>query len=88
VRLHIIASIAALCAAPCLTAQAQPVTQTYPVVQGTSYKFEKIADGVYYASVAAPGLGSNNVVITTACGGGSCNGAAHFRGGALWKHGG
>jgi cyclase len=25
--------------------------------------FEKIADGVYYATVAAPGLGSNNVVI-------------------------
>ena len=63
VRLGIFASIAALCAAPYVTAQAQPVTQNYPVVQGTSYKFEKIADGVYYASVAAPGLGSNNVVV-------------------------
>jgi glyoxylase-like metal-dependent hydrolase (beta-lactamase superfamily II) len=63
VRLRIFASIAGLCAASCLAAQAQPVTQTYPVVQGTSYKFEKIADGVWYATVAAPGLGSNNVVV-------------------------
>jgi cyclase len=63
VRLHILASIAGFCAAPCLTAQAQPVTQTYPVVQGSAYKFEKIAGGVYYASVTRPGLGSNNVVI-------------------------
>src|SRR5579871_3576368 len=62
-RLHIFASFAVLCAAPCLTAHAQPVTQTYPVVQGSAYKFEKIADGVYYASVTMPGLGSNNVVI-------------------------
>jgi cyclase len=62
-RLCMLASIAGLCAAPCLTAQAQPVTQNYPVVQGSAYKFEKIADGVYYASVTRPGLGSNNVVI-------------------------
>jgi cyclase len=62
-RLRILASIAGLCVAPCLTAQAQPVTQNYPVVQGTAYKFEKIADGVYYATGAAPGLGSNNVVV-------------------------
>lgn len=62
-RLHIFASIALLGTAPCLTAQAQPVTQTYPVVQGSAYKFEKIADGVYYASVTRPGLGSNNVVV-------------------------
>src|SRR5262249_7076581 len=62
-RLRTLASIAGLCAAPCLTAQAQPVTQTYPVVQGSAYKFEKIADGVYYATVGAPGLGSNNVVV-------------------------
>jgi cyclase len=34
--------------------------QTYPVTQGKTYKFEKIADGVYYAT---GGLGSNNVVI-------------------------
>src|SRR4030088_2530578 len=61
-RLSIFASIAGLCAAPYL-AQAQPVTQNYPVVQGIAYKFEKIADGVYYATVTRPGLGSNNVVI-------------------------
>jgi cyclase len=34
--------------------------QTYPVTQGKTYKFEKIADGVYYAT---GGGGSNNVVI-------------------------
>jgi glyoxylase-like metal-dependent hydrolase (beta-lactamase superfamily II) len=62
-RLRLLASIAVLCTAPTLAAQAQPVTQNYPVVQGAAYKFEKIADGVYYATVAAPGLGSNNVVI-------------------------
>src|SRR6516162_3100725 len=62
-RLGILASIAGLCVAPCLTAQAQPVTQSYPVVQGNAYKFEKIADGVYYATVTRPGLGSNNVVV-------------------------
>src|SRR5580658_10769966 len=62
-RLGILASIAGLCVAPHLAAQAQPVTQTYPVVQGSAYKFENIADGVYYATVTRPGLGSNNVVI-------------------------
>jgi len=62
-RLRILASIAGLCVAPHLTAQAQPVTQSYPVVQGNAYKFETIADGVYYATVTRPGLGSNNVVI-------------------------
>src|SRR5579871_4256175 len=42
-------------------AQAQPLPPTnYPVVQGKTYKFEKIADGVYYAT---GGFGSNNVVI-------------------------
>lgn len=30
----------------------------YPVVQGKTYKFEKIAEGVYYAT---GGIGSNNV---------------------------
>jgi cyclase len=55
--------LAGLCAAPDLAAQAQPVTQTWPVVQGASYKFEKIADGVYYATGTVPGLGSNNVVV-------------------------
>jgi cyclase len=34
--------------------------QTFPVIQGKAYKFEKIADGVYYAT---GGAGSNNVVI-------------------------
>ena len=43
-----------------LIAEAQPATKTYPVVQGKTYKFEKIADGVYYAT---GGFGSNNVVI-------------------------
>ena len=62
-RQRMFAVIAGLCAAPCLTAHAQPVTQSFPVVQGSAYKFEKIADGVYYASVTMPGLGSNNVVI-------------------------
>jgi hypothetical protein len=32
----------------------------YAVVQGKTYKFEKIAEGVYYAT---GGFGSNNVVI-------------------------
>jgi cyclase len=34
--------------------------QTFPVTQGKTYKFEKITDGVYYAT---GGAGSNNVVI-------------------------
>ena len=34
--------------------------QTYPVTQGKTYKFEKVAEGVYYAT---GGFGSNNVVI-------------------------
>src|SRR6185369_14143195 len=34
--------------------------QNYPVTQGKTYKFEKIAEGVYYAT---GGFGSNNVVI-------------------------
>src|ERR1700674_3466015 len=62
-RLGIFASIVGLCAALNLAAQAQPVTQNYPVVQGNAYKFEQIADGVYYATITRPGLGSNNVVI-------------------------
>jgi len=45
---------ALLLAIPVLTAQ------TYPVTQGKTYKFEKIAEGVYYAT---GGLGSNNVLI-------------------------
>src|SRR6266481_1916602 len=62
-KLRIFALITGLCAAPCLTAQAQPVTQNYPVLQGNAYKFEQITDGVYYATVTRPGLGSNNVVV-------------------------
>jgi len=44
-------------------AKAQEVARAagpYPVIQGKTYKFEKIADGVYYAT---GGFGSNNVVI-------------------------
>ncbi|HSP69556.1 MAG TPA: MBL fold metallo-hydrolase [Bryobacteraceae bacterium] len=48
------AVIAVLLTIPALKAQ------TYPVTQGKTYKFEKIADGVYYAT---GGFGSNNVVI-------------------------
>ena len=62
-KLHVFVSIAVFCAAPHLTAHAQPVTQNYPVVQGSAYKFERIDDGVYYATVTRPGLGSNNVVV-------------------------
>ncbi len=42
---------------------AQPssvVPMTYPTVQGATYKFERIDDGVYYAT---GGFGSNNTVI-------------------------
>src|SRR5436189_3384969 len=46
--------LAILCAVPVL------IAQTYPVTQGKTYKFEKIAEGVYYAT---GGFGSNNVVI-------------------------
>jgi glyoxylase-like metal-dependent hydrolase (beta-lactamase superfamily II) len=34
--------------------------EAFPVVQGKVYKFEKVAEGIYYAS---GGVGSNNVVI-------------------------
>lgn len=50
----------ALAAVTPFAAEAQPATKTFPVVQGKTYKFEKIADGVYYAT---GGFGSNNVVI-------------------------
>ena len=50
----------ALAAVTPFVAEAQPATKTFPVVQGKTYKFEKIADGVYYAT---GGFGSNNVVI-------------------------
>jgi cyclase len=40
---------------------AEPPTSPYPVVSGQVYKFEKIADGIYY--VPSHGFGSNDVVI-------------------------
>jgi cyclase len=45
--------------------QVRAADDAFPVVQGKSYKFEKVAEGVYYAT-ALPrtnGNGSNNVVI-------------------------
>jgi len=51
-----IALAAALLSAACGQAQKPP----FPVTQGKTYKFEKVADGVYYAT---GGPGSNNVVI-------------------------
>ena len=54
---------AALSVGAALGAWAQPSSVppiSFPVTQGKTYKFERIADGVYYAS---GGLGSNNVVI-------------------------
>src|SRR6185437_5464432 len=41
-------------------AQAVPAASTYPVVQGRVYKFEKVADGIYYGT---GGLGGNHTVI-------------------------
>src|SRR5580704_4899695 len=51
-----IAVLFAISVATLLSVQAQ----TYPVTQGKTYKFEKVAEGVYYAT---GGSGSNNVVI-------------------------
>jgi cyclase len=47
-------------AAPALAQPSSVVPQNYPIVQGDTYKFERIDDGVYYAT---GGFGSNNVVI-------------------------
>jgi len=47
----------ALCAA---AVWGQSANSPFPVTQGKTYKFEKVADGVYYAT---GGPGSNNVVI-------------------------
>src|SRR5712692_5429009 len=55
VAMHTRAIIASLAIASSIVWAAE-----YPVVQGKTYKFEKIADGVYYAT---GGFGSNNVVI-------------------------
>ena len=40
--------------------QAPPAASPYPVVQGKVYKFEKVAEGVYYGT---GGLGGNHTVI-------------------------
>jgi len=60
---HLFALSVVAALAVSMTANAQPSSvkpMTFPVVQGKTYKFEKIADGVYYAT---GGFGSNNVVI-------------------------
>src|SRR5262245_22164501 len=62
-NLRMFALIVAFSAGGALAAAAQPSSVppiSYPVTQAKTYKFEKIADGVYYAS---GGLGSNNVVV-------------------------
>src|SRR6185503_3235901 len=62
-KLHGLAGAVAAALSVPLAAQAQPASvkpMTFPVVQGKTYKFEKLVDGVYYAS---GGLGSNNVVV-------------------------
>jgi cyclase len=53
---HSIPLTLAAMAAIAVAAQAQ----NYPVTQGKTYKFEKVAEGVFYAT---GGAGSNNVVI-------------------------
>lgn len=56
-------ALSALAAFAVSAANAQPSSvkpMTFPVTQGKTYKFEKIADGVYYAT---GGFGSNNVVV-------------------------
>ena len=40
--------------------QSGNATSPFPVTQGKTYKFEKVSDGIYYAT---GGPGSNNVVI-------------------------
>jgi glyoxylase-like metal-dependent hydrolase (beta-lactamase superfamily II) len=60
---YLFASLVAGAVALSFAANAQPSSvkpMSFPVVQGKTYKFEKIADGVYYAT---GGFGSNNVVI-------------------------
>src|SRR5580658_9953235 len=50
-------TLAILC---CTGTPLDAAADAFPVTQGKAYKFEKVADGVYYAS---GGIGSNNVVI-------------------------
>jgi cyclase len=60
-RIFALAFVAGLAGASAAEAQLSSVApKTYPVIQGKTYKFERIADGVYYAT---GGVGSNNVVI-------------------------
>ena len=60
-RMSILIFALSVAVAPATDAQDVPgATSPYPVVQGKTYKFEKIADGIYYAT---GGFGSNNVVI-------------------------
>src|SRR5215813_4429792 len=62
-KTHLLACALTAALAVPLAAQAQPSSvkpMSFPVVQGKTFKFEKIADGVYYAT---GGVGSNNVVI-------------------------
>jgi cyclase len=56
--LSFVAALATALAAEAQQSSVKPMS--FPVVQGKTYKFEKIADGVYYAT---GGFGSNNVVI-------------------------
>jgi glyoxylase-like metal-dependent hydrolase (beta-lactamase superfamily II) len=55
-RSVIIAAVIAACALVLCAQSGQP----YPVVQGKTYKMQRVADGVYYAT---GGYGSNNVII-------------------------
>jgi cyclase len=64
VRARTIAMIVAITMSVTLEVKAQsgqtPAQLPYPVVQGKVYKFEKVADGVYYAT---GGMGSNIPII-------------------------
>ena len=53
-KLSAIAAIFGITVSSALTAE------TFPVTQGKVYKFEKVGEGIYYAT---GGIGSNNVVI-------------------------
>src|SRR5437868_2527593 len=59
-----VAFLLATIAVSSIAAEAQQETPAppapYPVVQGKPYKFERIADGVYYAT---GGVGGNNTII-------------------------
>ena len=65
-RIEIVATTVLLAAVVCIqtvgaqTSATQKSSSPFPVTQGKTYKFEKAADGIYYAT---GGPGSNNVVI-------------------------